>query len=89
MPQAKGTNEYYKKLNILENMIMQKIPAKAICLNCLNFRNSPVYLESVFKGMASLGSAYGSTRKDDGICLKNDVYLSADDWCEHFRRASN
>ncbi|MEJ2690382.1 MAG: hypothetical protein P8130_10615 [Deltaproteobacteria bacterium] len=65
---------------------MKKISEKPICLNCRNFRNTPAFLEAAFKGMTSLGSAYGSTRKDDGICLKNDVYLSAYDWCEHFSR---
>ncbi len=68
---------------------MRKPSRKNICLHCLNFRNNPVYLEAAFKGWTALGSAYGSTRKDDGICLENDVYLSAYDWCDHFSRAAN
>ena len=55
-----------------------------ICINCKHFRNSPNYLESVFKGMSTLSSGHASVRKDDGICLVNDVYLSADDWCDKF-----
>ncbi len=54
------------------------------CMHCSHFRNSPQYLEQTFKGWATMGSAHGSVRKDDGICLVNDVYLSARDWCDHF-----
>ncbi len=54
------------------------------CINCVHFRNSPEYLESVYKGLTSLSSAYASVRKDDGICLQRDLYLSADEWCDDF-----
>jgi len=68
---------------------MKLIHSQKICLYCQYFQNSPAYLESVYKGLTSLSSAYGSVRKDDGICAKNDEYLSADDWCEHFLAASS
>lgn len=54
------------------------------CLDCEHFRNRPEYLESVFKGLASLGSGHGSVRKDDGICLEHDRYLSAAATCDRF-----
>lgn len=54
------------------------------CIRCAHFRNSPDYLEREIKGLNTLSSGYASVRKDDGICLKNDVYLSAHDWCEKF-----
>jgi hypothetical protein len=54
------------------------------CLYCRHFRNSPRYLEAVYKGLSSLSSAYASVRKDDGICLERDLYLSASASCEHF-----
>jgi hypothetical protein len=54
------------------------------CINCAHFRNSPEYLESVYKGLTSLSSAYASVRKDDGICLLRDLYLSADECCDAF-----
>jgi len=57
---------------------------RACCLHCVHFRNSPAYLESVFKGLAALGSGHASVRQDDGICLLNDRYLSADSWCDGF-----
>mgnify|MGYP006909078322 CR=1 FL=1 len=57
------------------------------CLDCRHFRNSPQYLESVYKGMSTMSSAHASVRKDDGICLEHDIYLSADQWCKRFERA--
>lgn len=54
------------------------------CIRCLHFNNSPEYLESVFKGMTTLSSAYASVRKQDGICDRRDLYLSADCFCEDF-----
>lgn len=57
------------------------------CMACSYFRNAPEYLENAFKGWSAMGSAHGSVRKDDGICLLNDVYLSARDWCKNFHRA--
>jgi hypothetical protein len=58
-----------------------------ICLRCLHFHNSPAYLESTYKGMASLGSAHGSVRKDDGVCDLHEIYLEADQWCDQFQAA--
>jgi len=58
-----------------------------ICLRCVHFRNQPTYLEDNIKGLTTLGSAYGSVRKDDGICARHDLYLSAYDWCDTFTEA--
>lgn len=66
---------------------MPKSETKSICLRCRFFRNAPEYLEAEYPGLATLGSAYGSVRSDDGICLKNDLYLSANRWCAQFSRA--
>jgi hypothetical protein len=57
---------------------------QACCLHCRHFRNTPAYLEGVFKGLISLGSGYGSVRKDDGVCLEHDLYLSAMASCGRF-----
>jgi hypothetical protein len=54
------------------------------CLSCRHFRNAPHYLETVYKGLTSLSSAYASVRKDDGICLERDLYLSASASCERY-----
>ncbi len=57
------------------------------CLSCRHFRNDPAYLETVFRGLSSLGSGYGSTRGDDGLCLRHDRYLTAHSWCAEFTPA--
>jgi len=62
----------------------QEQPANVRCVYCAHFRNSPDYLEREIKGLITLSSGHASVRKDDGICLKNDLYLSAQDWCEKF-----
>jgi hypothetical protein len=49
----------------------------ARCGTCQRFRNDAVFLETVFKGMTSLSSSYGSVVAEDGICLLHDRYLSA------------
>ena len=69
---------------VRRKVTMQDQSADMRCINCAHFRNSPDYLEREIKGLNTLSSAYASVRKDDGICLKNDVYLSARDWCEKF-----
>ena len=50
------------------------------CLSCRHFRNDPAYLESVVQGLATMSSAYGAARGDDGLCLRHDRYLSAYSW---------
>ncbi len=54
------------------------------CIRCRHFRNSPEYLESVFKGLTSLSSAHGSVRSEDGICLIKGLYLAANRCCDQF-----
>ncbi len=49
------------------------------------FRNDPKYLEKEFEGWITLGSAYGSVRKDDGICSRHEEYLGANDFCDQFQ----
>jgi hypothetical protein len=54
------------------------------CRNCAHFRNDAAYLEAVFAGLASLSSAYGSVRGEDGLCLRHDRYLGARSCCADF-----
>lgn len=58
------------------------------CRGCRYFRNDAKYLETVFAGLASLSSGYGSVRSDDGICLRHDRYLSARSFCADFSAAT-
>jgi hypothetical protein len=61
---------------------------RAMCGSCGHFRNDAAYLETVFKGMTSLSSSYGSVVAEDGICLLHDRYLSARASCaSHGARA--
>ena len=54
------------------------------CGSCAHFRNEPAYLEAAFAGLASLSSAYGSVRGEDGLCLRHDRYLGANGSCADF-----
>jgi len=58
--------------------------AQGQCWECRHFRNGAKYLETVFKGLTSLSSGYGSIRSDDGICVRHDQYLSARSSCADF-----
>jgi hypothetical protein len=57
---------------------------EARCERCIHFRNDPAYLETVFAGLVSLGSGYGSARAEDGVCGRHDRYLSAQASCADF-----
>lgn len=54
------------------------------CIRCTHFRNDPDFLEAHIQGLNCLSSGRASVRKDDGLCLHNDLYLGANDWCEDF-----
>jgi hypothetical protein len=54
------------------------------CRACAHFRNDPGWLEAAITGLATLGSAWGSVRAEDGICLKHDRCMSADGACADF-----
>ncbi len=58
------------------------------CGGCAHFRNDPAYLESLFKGLTSFSSGYGSVRADDGVCARHDRYLSARSFCADFTALS-
>lgn len=58
------------------------------CRACAHFCNNPAYLESIFAGYSAMSSAWGSTRAEDGLCLRHDRYLSADAACGDFTPAA-
>lgn len=57
------------------------------CRACVHFCNNPAYLEAIFAGYSALSSAWGSTRAEDGLCLRHDRYLSANAGCADFTPA--
>jgi hypothetical protein len=55
-----------------------------VCGACRHFRNDARYLEAAIPGLSSLGSATGSARADDGLCLLRDLYLGSRSSCGQF-----
>jgi hypothetical protein len=58
--------------------------SERICRYCRYFDNRPAALEAAFPGLRSMGSGYGSTRGDDGLCARYDRYLGAESSCRSF-----
>jgi hypothetical protein len=56
----------------------------AACLDCRHFRNDPAFIERAFPGLSALGSAWGSARSDDGICVQHERHVSAHAFCRDF-----
>jgi hypothetical protein len=54
------------------------------CRACRHFRNDAKFLETAFPGLTAMSSGFGSTRADDGICLRHDRHMSADGACPQF-----
>jgi hypothetical protein len=54
------------------------------CLACGHFRNGAAELEAAMPGLSSLGSAHGSARADDGLCLKHDRYVRGQAHCDDY-----
>src|SRR5271157_5938141 len=77
---AASTPSFYTVMEVLVNS-----GNKPRCLQCKHFRNSPQYLESVYKGLATLSSAHGSVRSEDGICVPKDLYIAANRHCDSFK----
>jgi len=55
-----------------------------VCRACIHFDNDPRRIEAEFPGLTALGSAYGSSRAEDGICDLRELFLSANGWCDRF-----
>jgi hypothetical protein len=66
----------------------QKPLTAGLCRDCRHFDNDAKTLEAMFAGLTSLSSAYGSTRSDDGLCLRHDRYLRARSSCRDFSQKS-
>lgn len=51
------------------------------CRTCRSFENRPAVIEQGLPALASLSSAHGSSRGDDGLCLRHDRYVRATATC--------
>jgi len=58
-----------------------------MCGNCVYFENNPAVLEKTYPGLISMSSGFASVRAGDGICSRNDLYLSSRDSCPSFLSA--
>ncbi len=60
----------------------------ASCGGCQNFDGDPAAVERAFRGLASMGSGYGSVRGHDGLCALHGLYLPANAACADFSPAA-
>jgi hypothetical protein len=58
------------------------------CLDCERFIDDPESLESIFKNLRILCSAYASVRGDSGLCNYDDRFRLPRTACEHFKPRS-
>ncbi len=58
---------------------------KDTCVNCKYFDNRSASIESIFPGLNSLSSAYGSVWGESGICSLHDLFLSPWRRCADFQ----
>lgn len=68
---------------------MQKkndISDKSGCLTCGLFNNDPESLESIFKNLRIMCSAYASVRGDSGICIHDDRFRLPRTACKNYRQ---
>jgi len=56
------------------------------CICCTHFDNRSAMIESVFPGLNSLSSAYGSVWAESGICNLHELFLSPWRRCGDFQR---
>jgi hypothetical protein len=54
------------------------------CQACSFFQGSPVALERAAPLLRALSSAHGSSRSDDGVCLRHDRFVPAFAFCSVF-----
>ena len=55
-----------------------------VCGGCTHFRNDSRELESQLPGLATLSSADGATRGDDGLCARHDRFTGLSGFCGDF-----
>jgi len=63
----------------------EKISYESGCLGCDYFDNDPGNLESIFKNLRIMCSAYASVRGDSGICNYDDRFRMPRKLCEHYK----
>ena len=57
------------------------------CANCRYFSGAPREVEALLPGMRTLGSAYGSVRATEGVCVLHNRYVDPSSRCDSHERA--
>jgi hypothetical protein len=57
---------------------------RARCGRCRHFCNAALDLERRMPGLASLGSAFGAVRDEDGLCRVHDRWIKVSARCADF-----
>ncbi len=60
----------------------------AACRDCRHFEGEAAALERAMPALASLSSAHGANRADDGLCALHDRYVRASAVCASFARVT-
>jgi hypothetical protein len=58
--------------------------ATGLCRDCRSFEGRPLAVEAGLPMIASLSSAHGSSRADDGLCMLHDRFVRARAHCDAF-----
>jgi hypothetical protein len=60
--------------------------AGGLCRDCRFFEGRPLALEDRLPLIAALSSAHGSSRADDGLCLRHERFVAARASCGAYAR---
>jgi hypothetical protein len=61
-----------------------KSGARETCFSCARFCNDPQLIEAQVPGLATLSSAHGSVRAQDGLCIHYDVIINGRRRCDAY-----
>lgn len=58
------------------------------CASCRMYRSDPSDLERFLPGLTSLSSAFGASRADTGLCMRDEVFRRPQGICSFFEARS-
>lgn len=71
-------------MKIFNSIQLTRSRSGPICQKCVYFKNDPAFIEETYRGLTILSSGFASVRDQDGFCSYHELYLSAQDSCQHF-----
>ncbi len=63
---------------------MRRPNDNAKCADCRFCLRDRAEMEQAFSGLSSLGSAFGASISDAGLCLRHDRLVSPNDICQAY-----